>query len=405
VTQSGETSAPVVAAVAGTFAVQTLGAMAIHGIPVFAPAAATDYGVPETQIGIFTAVAYAVAMSVGLVAGGFVARYGAMRVCQLAMVSAAAGIAAFAIGEPWLAIVSALLIGLGFGPINPASSHVLVRASTPKTRPLVFSLKQTGVPVGAGFSGLAVPALIAISDWRAAALVLTALPLLAALSVQPARAALDNDRRPNAVLVGGGGLTLALRTLTRDRTLRRLSLIAFSYAGAQFCIAAFLVVHLTVDVGMPLAQAGAIYAVSQGGAVAGRIAWGAISGRFIATRRIFALQGLVTGLCLAAVAGFAADWPLAIVLPVCLAMGTTAYGWNALYLSEVATAAPAGAISAITGAAQFIIFSTGVIFPPLFGGLAALTDSFALSYVVLSMLATAAGIYGFFLPRAPAASA
>ncbi|MEX2617223.1 MAG: MFS transporter [Alphaproteobacteria bacterium] len=390
---------PLVAAVAGTFAVQTLAAMAIHGIPVFAPAAAADYGVPETQIGIFTAVAYAIAMAVGLAAGGFVARYGAMRICQLAMISAAAGIAAFAVGEPWLAIVSALLIGIGFGPMNPASAHILVRAATPKSRPFVFSLKQTGVPVGAGFAGLAVPALIALYDWRIAALALAALPLLTALLVQPVRGALDGDRRPGAVLFGGGGMTAALRALTRDPTLRRLSLIAFSYAGAQSCFAVFLVVHLTVDVGMPLAQAGAIYAVSQAGAVAGRIVWGAISGRFIATRRIFAMQGLITGLCLCAVAAFAADWPLSVVLPVCLVLGTTAYGWNALYLSEVATAAPAGAISAITGAAQFIIFSTGVIFPPLFGGLAALTGNFAMSFLVMAGLTTAAGLYGFRLPR------
>ena len=321
-----EPKTPVVAAVAGTFAVQTLGAMAIHGIPVFAPVAAADYGVPETQIGIFTAVAYAMAMAVGLAAGGFVARYGAMRVCQLAMAAAAIGIAAFAVGEPWLAVLSALLIGIGFGPINPASSHILVRATTPKSRPFVFSLKQTGVPVGAGFAGLAVPALVALYDWRIAALVLAALPLLTALLVQPARAGLDSDRRPGAVLFGGGGMTLALRALTSDPTLRRLSLIAFSYAGAQSCFAAFLVVYLTIDVGMPLAQAGAIYAVSQAGAVAGRIVWGAISGRFIATRRIFALQGLITGLCLSIIAGFAADWPLATVLPVCLVLGTTGYG-------------------------------------------------------------------------------
>ncbi len=397
--------APVTAAVAGTFAVQTLAAVAMHCIPVFAPAAAIDYGIPETQVGLFTAIIFAGALSSGLVSGAFVARYGAMRVCQLAMVSAAIGLAFFTLALPWAAVISAVLIGFNYGPINPASSHVLFKVTNPKNRPFIFSLKQTGVPMGAGFAGLAVPALITLYDWQTATLILAGLALLTALAVQPIRAALDSDRRPGTVLFGGGtGIIAPVRMLLADPVIRRLSLIAFSYAGAQASIAAFLVVYLTVDTGFTLAQAGAAYAVSQAGAVAGRIFWGGIAGRVVPTRRVLAGQGILTGSCLLLTAAFATDWPLAAILPVCLVLGTSAYGWNALYLSEIASLAPPGQISAVTGGAQVFMFGAGIFYAPLFGGLAALTGDFTIPYLVIAGLTLAAGLYGFFLPRDTAIS-
>src|SRR3546814_19065203 len=80
-----------VAPLAGTFAVQAAAAAAAFSVPVFAPEAAPAIGIPATYIGAFTAVLYVFGMLSGLVTGSFVLRYGAIRVCQAAMLLSALG--------------------------------------------------------------------------------------------------------------------------------------------------------------------------------------------------------------------------------------------------------------------------------------------------------------------------
>ncbi len=62
-------------------------------------------------------------------------------------------------------VISALLLGLAYGPANPASSSLLARYTAPDTRARVFALKQTAVPLGAALAGFAVPFLMTRIAW------------------------------------------------------------------------------------------------------------------------------------------------------------------------------------------------------------------------------------------------
>ena len=55
--------------------------------------------------------------------------------------------------------VAPVIIGVGYGPITPASSQILARTAHPSRMALTFSIKQTGVPAGrrAGGRGAADP--------------------------------------------------------------------------------------------------------------------------------------------------------------------------------------------------------------------------------------------------------
>ena len=329
-----------------------------------------------------------------------------MRVCQLAMVSAAIGLAFFTLALPWAAVISAVLIGFNYGPINPASSMSYSRLPTRKIVPFIFSLKQTGVPMGAGFAGLAVPALITLYDWQTATLILAGLALLtgARRTADPRRARFRPPPRHGVVRWRHRHHRPGPHAARRP-VIRRLSLIAFSYAGAQASIAAFLVVYLTVDTGFTLAQAGAAYAVSQAGAVAGRIFWGGIAGRVVPTRRVLAGQGILTGSCLlltAAIRHRLAARRDPAGMP--RALGTSAYGWNALYLSEIASLAPPDRSARSHGGAQVFMFGAGIFYAPLFGGLAALTGDFTIALPRHRRADPGGRLYGFFLPRDTAIS-
>ena len=92
----------------------------------------------------------------------------------------------------------AVLMGMGYGPLNPASSHLLNRVSPPRHLSKIFSLKQTGVPLGAVLAGALLPPLVLWGGWRVAVWVVAGTCAMLALALQPLRAAFDTDRQAGA---------------------------------------------------------------------------------------------------------------------------------------------------------------------------------------------------------------
>ncbi len=86
---------------------------------------------------------------------------------------------------------AAVFMGLGYGPPTPASSHILARVAPKHRLNLVFSLKQTGVPLGNALAGAILPSLALAVGWQRAALAAGACNFLLALAVQPLRAQID----------------------------------------------------------------------------------------------------------------------------------------------------------------------------------------------------------------------
>lgn len=158
-----------------TTAVQALVSMAALTPPVFATVATEDVGLPESFIGYYTSLVYFGAMLTTLVSGGAISRFGAMRVSQGCLLLCFAGLAAVAAMQPGLlvlmGVIGALVLGLGYGPVTPASSHILARTTRPERRGVVFSIKQTGVPIGGMLAGALVPTLVDTMGWRGAAVI------------------------------------------------------------------------------------------------------------------------------------------------------------------------------------------------------------------------------------------
>ena len=102
-------------------AIQALATMCSYAAAVVAVQAAADLGVKSTNIGVFTAVLYVVAMLSGLAAGGLLVRYGVIRTSQMVLLAAGLGLC-LAGSVPWwpVTLVAAAMIGMATGPLNPA---------------------------------------------------------------------------------------------------------------------------------------------------------------------------------------------------------------------------------------------------------------------------------------------
>jgi MFS family permease len=176
---------------AGTFAVQTMVSMAMFGVAVIAPVAAHAIGVKAEWIGTFSAIAYGVGMLAGLMTGALADRFGAIQICQMTMVLTFFGVIALTLSAPLAAIASAILLGLSYGPVNPASTQILARVTTTRSRPFIFSVKQTGVPAGATLAGAFLPLLILAFGWRIAIAPTGVLAVVVALGIQKLQTRID----------------------------------------------------------------------------------------------------------------------------------------------------------------------------------------------------------------------
>lgn len=376
----------------GMLAVLTMGSMAQFTVVVVAPEAAPDIGVKATYIGVFTSIVYVFAMLSGTVTGAFISRYGAIRVCQFTMLSAAAGMATIATASPLTAIVSAVLLGLAYGPFNPASAHVLAGVSTPRRRPLIFSIKQTGVPLGGALAGAVVPLLVVLLGWQGAALTVSVAALVVMAVVQPLRRRFDTEHKPGWPLASASVIA-PLRLVLADHALRKFSIAGFAYAGCQVSVGAFFVVYLAQALGMSLIEAGLVFAFVQGGGIFGRVFWGIIADRWFSTRVLLAGLGLLIAACLVATAGFTVEWPRTVITAIGFILGASSFGWVGIYLSEIAKLAPGGKAGEATGGTQFISFGGVVVVPPCFGALVNLTNSYTVAFLSIAALAMSTGFY------------
>lgn len=366
-------------------------------LPVLAPLIARELDLPPSLVGLHTGLVYAGALVSGPFTGLLLRRHGGIRVCQGALVLIGCGIALAVLGHPLALAASALLAGLGHGPVTPSGSHLLAGRVPPRQRSLIFSLKQCGVPAGSMLTAALAPAVGVAFGWRAGALTMAALALLAALALQPLRAALDADRDPAAA----GGPRAAWRDavgslglLRRDSRLRSLTCAAACFGVSQFCFAAFFVAWQVEVLGTPLTEAGLRMALAQGAGVAGRVFWGLLADRVGPVPVLVAIgAGAVLGCVALAFAGPA--WPGLAVTLAGMVLGATGIGWNGVLLGEVARIAPQGRVGGATAALGVVFGVVQVVMPVAFTALVAGTGAYLGGF----LLCAACALVGAFWVR------
>lgn len=375
-----------------TLAVQMLASMMVLTVPVLAPAAARDLGVPAAYVGLYIAIVYGAGMFSSLACGDLIRRLGAIRVSQLCLLLCTAAALLAAGGTLPLFVASAVVAGMAYGPVTPASSHVLARTTSPRTMSFVFSLKQTGVPLGGVLAGALVPGLVVAFGWKVALAAVGAACAMVALAAQAIRGTLDADREPGRPM-GFGSLAGPLKVVLRTADVRRLAIMSFFYSSMQLCLVSYLVTYLTGSLGYGLVQAGFMMSAAQAAGVGARIAWGALADRSGRPVLVLALLGAGMAAAALAAAAFDASWPSLLVAAVCAAFGATAISWNGVFLAEVARRAPDGrAVEATGGALAFTYFGV-LLTPPLFGFAAEHGAGFGLAYAVLAVPVFASAVW------------
>ena len=365
-----------------TLFIQAMVAMALLTLPVMAPVAAQALSVSPAMVGFYVSITYLGAMFASLTSGNTVSRFGPIRVSQLGLLLCALGLCLCA--TPWLPVIAigALLIGLGYGPITPASSQILARTTPADRMALVFSIKQTGVPLGAMMAGAIVPSLMLALNWQWTMVMVAIACVLSALLAQPLRQELDELRQANLPFQMSA-LTSPIRMVLGHRPLATMAACSFMFSMVQMSLTTYLVTYLHDDLSYGLVSAGLLLSVTQMGGMGGRILWGYVADKWLGAQKTLALLAALMALSSLTTALFLPVLPLWGIWMVLIVYGASAIGWNGVYLSEVARQAPEGKASMATGGTLTFTFLGVVIGPPIFGALSTAFGSYRAGFLAL----------------------
>lgn len=354
---------------------------------VSAPLLCMAAGVAVEKIGYFSSLSTLSSMIFLMVGGPFLVRIGPLRLLQggLLLTAAATLLVTTAIWP--VVLMAAVLSGMGYGPIPPATSDILARHTPAHRRGLAFSLKQAGVPIGQAVGALIVPTVALAVDWRLGIGAAVLLAVIAVVSVQPVRERFDAGRNRHLILPFASMLSLAsllqpLRGVRLSPALPWLAFIGFGFAMAQSSFFSFFVPYLTVELGFGVASAGFAFAALQLSGAVGRIAAGWWADRTSSMTTLLMLAvGSASALVLMALLPPGLQ-PWAIAAAAVFA-GLAAVSWNGIYLAELAARVDRDKVGEATSGATFFSFIGYVLGPAGFSLVVQATESYAATFLLM----------------------
>ena len=390
--------ASLVTVVTATMAAQIASAMGIAIFPVMAPQFAQMLGVDASYVGYQLSLLFGAAMLVSSFVGTLVLRWGACRAMQWSLWLCAAGMIAGLAGQLWLMPLAALFIGASNSLAAAGAAHLLFRYSPPKHRNLIFSIKQTGVPMGWAMIALVAPVLTVALSWRVSLLLVLAYSIAGALLLGRWRSEWDGDRNPHAA--ASTNLLTGVSVLWRYPTLRYLGLSAFFFSFVQLCLGAFTVNLLVQEADYGLVAAGIMLSLVQVAGMTGRLSFGWIADRSSQAIIVLTISSLIAGVgCIASVF-ISGNWPAAALAVFYVLFGVVAYGWNGVMHAQIARLSPPGMVSVATGGVMVWIFGGILAGPALFAVAYRWIGSYTMTFGVLTIAALVSAVLAGLAVRA-----
>ncbi len=356
---------------------------------VIAPPILLDLKIDPSWLGVYVGIIAAVSLAVQAGCGSVIVKYGALRISQVTLLVTGLGLVLAMPGLIVLMVLSAIAIGVSASS-TPASSHLLGKYAPAKYAPLIFSIKQTAVPVGLLTAGLVGPILTDLYGWRSALMSVVGVCVLFAIVLELMRDEFDNDRdstRKFQLSDFKGTIGLVLRR----GELRSLALGCFAFVGLQTTFIAYFVIYLT-ELGFSLIEAGTVFSLATAVAIPGRILWGWISSSFINPRVMLGFLAIFMFITVSLTGMFSANWASWVIVVVSISVSATVFSWHGVTLAEAARLAPSSMRGAVTGGVLSFGQFGGLILPLIYSLCLSITGSYQLGFFVCAVPALAVGV-------------
>lgn len=367
---------------------QAIGTLVGLIVPAIAPAIAEGYGIPVYLIGYQASLFYTGMVLSMLFGSNLILRWGGCRASQFGLLLTAAGALLITSGSVALLIPASLAMGLGYGILTPASSHILLRFTPAERRNLVFSMKQSGVPLGVIAAGTAGPAITLAFGWQWALVAVAALAVLASAALQIGRRRLDDDRIASTRILSAP--LASFHVMWSRRSLRLLALGGAMLATSQVIVHNYTVTMFYEELHLPLVQAGLMLTIAQIGGFIGRLVWGWIADRSGDCLRVMAIIAGLLAAATLAITTLRWGWPMPAIYALFFVLGASSSGYHGAFLAEIARLSPPGQAGAGTAGTMIVTNSSAIITPIIFANVFVASQSYALTFGMLCIPAVAA---------------
>ena len=359
-----------------------IGATAQYGINTLAPFYKDELGLSRAQVGLFFSAFYLAMAGFSFSAGRRADRLGVRKTTfqghlSLGLCTIAAALApSFA----W-AFASFFLAGLGYSFLNPASSKGVMAWFHRDERATAMGTKQTGVPAGGVVTAVLAPQLVLLMGWRGALAVLGVINFLFGFLFS------FYWRDPP----GDGAAVSEDVRVQETQTLNIWSFLPIScgtalYLVGQMTLITYIPLYLKDAMGFSAYWASQALALTQAGAMVGRVGWGVASDRLFGGRRkiVLILIGWLSAILIMALGFMRPQSPLYLLLPILFLAGVCLVGYQGVSYALIGELAGKAKTGSALGMMITINAACATLGTPLFGYIVDQTGSYPIAWMLLA---------------------
>lgn len=355
----------------------------------------------KSSLGLFVSLLYLGALISGFPAGWFSDKWGIPVTISIGlMIQALFTGAIFLASSYYLILLLLFVAGLGYGTINPATSHGVVKWFPPEWRATAMAVKQMGFTVGTMAAAATLPALAEFIGWRKAVLLVAVLIGICGVAnffLYPDKIKNKKELRPDDLKKKVGP------PVWKNREIVLWSVVSIFFAAIQMSGTVYLSIYMVEHFSYSKVMAGIFLSITQAGGALGRIIWGRISDLYFAEHREreIILVGFIAAATCIIFGILPASTHFMVMGFISAVFGFTAVGYNVLFLTHIGEIAGPEQAGRAIGFWITVAYGGAVISPPLFG-IVADRVGFSGAWVVFGgMLALAIVLAALYTQLAP----
>jgi len=362
-----------------------IAASAQYGINTLAPFYKDELGLSRAQVGLFFSAFYLAMTGASFATGWFADRFGVRKTTWQGHVLLGICTVAAALSPSfWTACASFFLAGFGYSFLNPASTIGVMAWFQRDERATAMGIKQTGVPAGGVVAAVLAPSLVLVIGWRGALVALGITNFLFGFAFASLWRAPGGDRElaMNAAVPAERG-----QDALDIWRLLPVSCATALYLVGQMILITYVPLFLKDAMSISPYWASQALALTQAGAMVGRVGWGVASDRLFGGRRkiVLILIGVMSVMLIGALSFMERESSIYLLLPILFLAGVSLVGYQGVsyaLIGEICGKSRTGA-----GLGMMITINAGAatLCTPVFGYIVDRTGSYAVAWQLLAL--------------------
>jgi MFS transporter, ACS family, aldohexuronate transporter len=361
-----------------------VGGTAQYGINTLAPFYKDELGLSHAQVGLFFSAFYLAMAGFSLGAGWLTDRLGVRQTTLRGHLSLGVCTAAAALAPSFFwAFACFFLAGLGYSFLNPASTKGVMAWFHRDERATAMGIKQTGVPAGGVLTAMLAPQLVLIVGWRGALAALGLINFLFGFLFSlfwrdPPDERVITLAQPAPVSEPSGALGIW--------SVIPISCGTAVYLVGQLSLITYVPLYLKDAMGFSPYHASQALALTQAGAMIGRVGWGIASDRLFGGRRkiVLILIGLLSAVLMACLSLMTQRSSLYLLLVILLLAGICLVGYQGVSYALIGEIAGKAKTGTALGMMITINAAAATLGTPLFGYIVDRTGSYVIAWQALA---------------------